>query len=66
MLVEYQMLIHAEHLRQGVINVRAVLGPSVNVRDKDIEDSLWHYYYDEDRTVNYLLRTLFHSILSPG
>ncbi|KAI4100285.1 MAG: hypothetical protein L6R37_005571 [Teloschistes peruensis] len=45
-----------QHLRQGVINVRAVLGPSVNVRDKDIEDSLWHYYYDEDRTVNYLLQ----------
>ncbi|KAI4195942.1 MAG: hypothetical protein LQ350_006876 [Teloschistes chrysophthalmus] len=45
-----------QHLRQGVINVRAVLGPSANVGDKDIEDSLWHYYYDEDKTVNYLLQ----------
>ncbi|KAL8666818.1 MAG: hypothetical protein Q9202_001058 [Teloschistes flavicans] len=45
-----------EHLRQGVTNVRAVLGPSVEVGDKDIEDSLWHYYFDEDKTVNYLLQ----------
>lgn len=26
------------------------------VSDKDIEDSLWHYYYDVEKTVNYLLR----------
>ncbi|KAL8688355.1 MAG: hypothetical protein Q9218_005715 [Villophora microphyllina] len=43
-------------LRQGVLDVRAVLGPSVNVRDNDIEDSLWHYYYDVEKTVNYLLQ----------
>ncbi|KAI4124684.1 MAG: hypothetical protein LQ338_004684 [Usnochroma carphineum] len=43
-------------LREGVFEVRAVLGPSVVVSDKDIEDSLWHYYYDTDKTVNYLLR----------
>lgn len=43
-------------MREGVFEVRAVLGPSVVVSDKDIEDSLWHYYYDTDKTVNYLLR----------
>ncbi|KAI4117653.1 MAG: hypothetical protein LQ345_002152 [Seirophora villosa] len=43
-------------LREGVAQVRAVLGPSISVNDKDIEDSLWHYYYDVDKTVNYLLR----------
>lgn len=63
MLEEIQRLIDAEHLRQGVTNVRAVLGPSVEVGDKDIEDSLWHYYFDEDKTVNYLLRMLVRLIL---
>ncbi|KAL8909492.1 MAG: hypothetical protein Q9207_000172 [Kuettlingeria erythrocarpa] len=43
-------------LRGGVIEVRAVLGPSNTVSDKDIEDSLWHYYYDVEKTVNYVLR----------
>lgn len=44
------------HLQEGLDKVRAVLGPSVLVSDKDIQDSLWHYYYDVDKTVNYLLR----------
>ncbi|KAL9596256.1 MAG: hypothetical protein Q9219_005917 [cf. Caloplaca sp. 3 TL-2023] len=43
-------------LQKGLLEVRMVLGPSVSVSDKDIEDSLWHYYYDADKTVNYLLR----------
>ncbi|KAL8995476.1 MAG: hypothetical protein Q9188_006795 [Gyalolechia gomerana] len=42
-------------LQKGLIEVRAVLGPTVLVSDKDIEDSLWHYYYDVEKTVNYLL-----------
>ncbi|KAL9015493.1 MAG: hypothetical protein Q9185_007113 [Variospora sp. 1 TL-2023] len=42
-------------LREGVAQVRAVLGPSISLNDKDIEDSLWHYYYDVDKTINYLL-----------
>ncbi|KAL8940544.1 MAG: hypothetical protein Q9216_002761 [Gyalolechia sp. 2 TL-2023] len=43
-------------LQQGLVEVRAVLGPSIPVSDKDIEDSLWHYYYDVEKTVNYLLQ----------
>ena len=35
--------------------MRAVLGPEVSITDKEIEDSLWHYYYDVDKAVNYLL-----------
>ncbi|KAL8656937.1 MAG: hypothetical protein Q9226_002426 [Calogaya cf. arnoldii] len=42
-------------LQNGVREVRTILGPSVNVSEKDIEDSLWHYYYDVDKAVNYLL-----------
>ncbi|KAL8757299.1 MAG: hypothetical protein Q9199_002325 [Rusavskia elegans] len=43
-------------LQNGVREVKTILGPSVNVKEKSIEDSLWHYYYDVDKTVNYLLR----------
>lgn len=46
----------AAQLQKGLVEVRAVLGPSIPVSDKDIEDSLWHYYYDTEKTVDYLLR----------
>jgi len=31
------------------------LGTDVPVTDREIEESLWHYYYDVEKTVNYLL-----------
>ncbi|KAL8833840.1 MAG: hypothetical protein Q9170_004062 [Blastenia crenularia] len=43
-------------LRECLAEVRAVLGPSAAVSDKDIEDSLWHYYYDTGKTINYILQ----------
>ena len=46
-----------EHLRQGTAQVRDVLGSQVSITDKEIQDSLWHYYYDVDKTVDYLLST---------
>lgn len=47
----------SEHLRQGTAKVRDVLGPQVSITDKEIEDSLWHYYYDVEKTVDYLIST---------
>ena len=44
-----------EQLSLGTAEVRDVLGPDISITDKEIEDSLWHYYYDVDKTVNYLL-----------
>ena len=44
-----------EQLRLGTIKVRDILGEDAGITDKEIEDSLWHYYYDIDKTVNYLL-----------
>ena len=44
-----------EQLRTGAIKVREILGDEVRVTDRAIEDSLWHYYYDVEKTVNYLL-----------
>ena len=45
-------------LQNGVSEVRTILGPSVIVNERSIEDALWHYYYDVEKTVNYLLRKL--------
>ena len=44
-----------EQLRLGTIKVRDILSEGAGITDKEIEDSLWHYYYDIDKTVNYLL-----------
>lgn len=45
----------SEQLREGTAKVRATLGAGVPVTDREIEESLWHYYYDAEKTVNYLL-----------
>ena len=34
--------------------VRSILG-DFPVTDKEIQDSLWHYYYDVEKTVAYIL-----------
>lgn len=47
-----------EQMREGTLKVRDVLGPDIAVTDKEIQDSLWHYYYDIAKTVTYLLSTL--------
>ncbi|KAF2092341.1 elongation factor Tu GTP binding domain protein [Saccharata proteae CBS 121410] len=43
-----------EHMRLGTIKVREALGPDVALSDKQIQESLWHYYYDVAKTVVYL------------
>lgn len=44
-----------EQLHKGKIEVRSILGgEAILVTDAEIEESLWHYYYDVDKTVNYL------------
>lgn len=44
-----------EHLRRGTVEVRSTLGSDFLATDKEIEDSLYYYYYDVHKTVNYLL-----------
>lgn len=39
----------------GLSNVQAVLGPNSGVTDKEIKDSLWYYYFDEEKVVGWLL-----------
>ncbi|MCJ1282445.1 Hsp70 suppressor, GTPase facilitates ribosomal subunit dissociation [Xylographa opegraphella] len=42
-------------MQEGTAQVRSIVGPEVAISDKDIQDSLWHYYYDVEKTVTYLL-----------
>ena len=44
-------------LQQGTVKVRSALGPaSATTTDKEIQDTLWHYYYDVPKSVSYLRR----------
>jgi elongation factor 1 alpha-like protein len=43
-----------EQLAAGTVAVRAELSDDFPATDKDIQDSLWHTYYDIERTVSYL------------
>jgi hypothetical protein len=45
-------------MRLGTIAVRDALGGDVpGITDKDIQEALWHYYYDIEKSVNYLLQS---------
>ena len=42
----------------GIVAVRAELPVDAShVTDKQIQDALWHYYYDIEKSVGYLLST---------
>lgn len=43
-----------EQMRQGTIQVKAALASSISVSDAEIQEALWHYYYDIDKSVTYL------------
>ena len=40
-------------MREALAEARAFLGG--DFQDKDIQDSLWYYYYDVEKAVNYLV-----------
>lgn len=43
-----------EQLRMGTAKVKSLLDPSIDVPDAQIQESLWHYYFDVEKTVVYL------------
>ena len=46
-------------MREGLYKVReAISGDIPGVTDKAIEEALWHYYYDVEKSVTYLLSML--------
>lgn len=54
-----------EQLDDGKTEVRSILDTEgIVVTDDEIEESLWYYYYDVDKTVNYL-RGMWSFVLGP-
>lgn len=51
-----------ERLREGRLEVRQLLGPDFQKSDRDIEETLWYYYFDISKSVNYLLSMKFLNI----
>jgi elongation factor 1 alpha-like protein len=50
-----------EKLRIGTAQVRSVLRQGFSsTTDKEIQDTLWHYYYDVSKSVGYLKSTETH------
>jgi elongation factor 1 alpha-like protein len=43
-----------EQLRIGTTKVREALNSDMDVSDAQIQESLWHYFYDVGKTVTYL------------
>ena len=50
---EYDAEEAEEQMRDGVRRAREVLGDEFT--EEQIRESLWHYFYDVEKTVNYLL-----------
>lgn len=49
---------YLEHMRVGTLEVWARLPDgSAHITEKEIHEALWHYYYDIDKTVGYLVTT---------
>lgn len=45
-------------MAEGTAEVRRALGPQADsVTTQQIQDSLWHYYYDVDKSIAYLINT---------
>lgn len=45
-------------MRVGTIAIRAELPPQgSHITDKQIQEALWHYYYDIEKSVGYLVST---------
>jgi len=43
-------------MREGTNKVRDVLGHDIpSITDEKIQEALWHYYYDIEKSINYLL-----------
>lgn len=47
----------AEQMRQGTVKVREALGSNYQASDKEIQEALWHYYYDVSKSVAYIKST---------
>ena len=44
-----------EQMSAGLKSIQAILGSSSEILEKEIMDSLWYYYFDEEKTLAWLL-----------
>lgn len=54
-----------EQMAIGTAKVREALGTEYKVKEVDIHDALWNYYYDIGKTVTYL-KSMDYSIVDVG
>jgi len=47
-------------LNNGLDHIRTIIGPESEngLSDSDIKDALWNFFFDNDKTVEWLLGTL--------
>jgi hypothetical protein len=45
-------------MEKSLIEVRRILGDENGIRDSDIRETLWYYYFDVEASVAWLLGTL--------
>jgi elongation factor 1 alpha-like protein len=43
-----------EAMRQATVDVKAAIKDDFSATDEEIQESLWYYYFDVDKTVTYL------------
>jgi elongation factor 1 alpha-like protein len=43
-----------ESMRRATVDVKAAIKDDFIATDEEIQESLWYYYFDVDKTVNYL------------
>lgn len=50
----------SEQLQYGLEQIRATLGPveQSGITDQDIKDTLYHYYFDIEQSLNWLIGEL--------
>ncbi|CAG8519580.1 14783_t:CDS:10 [Dentiscutata erythropus] len=46
---------HKKQMEEGKTKIKSVIGQVEGITDKDIEDTLWYYYFDTEKTINWLL-----------
>jgi elongation factor 1 alpha-like protein len=52
----HEILMFVEQMEAGTAEIQRILGPQApKVTTAQIQEALWHYYYDVDKSVAYLI-----------
>lgn len=42
-------------MQAGLAHIRSVVGSTSLISDEEIESTLWYYYFDKEKSVNWIL-----------